>query len=251
MSSVEMPCPPKNSFSAKRSPGPARRIADAKLELRRRRDGAVGEIAARLGAEARGQRVAEELRGQIHHVIQRLAALLVSRRIRRHGGQRHAGHRGKPFDRFGEADALGLHQERDDVAVLAGGEVVVKSLLVVDREGRRLFLLKRRQPLEFPSRLFQLDAPTHDFRNRKPGAQFVEKLGREAHGVELCLESAACGAEPTMDIGMGWKDMRVFSFLRHYSQGNRLVMAGLDPAIHVFGDLQKQERRGCPGQARA
>src|SRR6185437_4471557 len=120
----------------------ARRIADAELQLGGRRNGAVAEIAARLGAVARGQSVGEEFRGQFHHIVQRLAALLVTRGVGSDGGQRHAGHRGQPFDRFGEADALGLHQERDDVAVLAGGEVVIKSLLVVDGERRRLLLLE-------------------------------------------------------------------------------------------------------------
>ena len=58
---------------------------------------------------------------------------------------------------------------------------MVEALLVVDRERGRLLLLERRQALELPSCLLQLDAPAHDFRNRKPGAQFVEELGREAH----------------------------------------------------------------------
>ena len=159
----------------------ARRIAQAKLQLRRRRYRAVGEIAARFRAIARGQGVREEFRGEIHHVVERLAALLVTRGIRRRRRQRHAGHRSEALDGFREADAFGLHQERDDVAVLAGGEVVVKTLLVVDRERGRLLLLERRQPLELPPRLLQLDAPAHDFGDRKPGAQFVEELGREAH----------------------------------------------------------------------
>ena len=158
-----------------------RRIAEAKLELRRRRDRAVAEIAARLGAIARGQRIGKEFGREFHHVMERLAALLVARGIGGRRRQRHAGHRGEALDGFREADAFGLHQERDDVAMLAGGEVVIKTLLVVDREGGRLLLLKRRQPLKLPARLLQLHAAAHDFRDRKPGAQFVEELGREAH----------------------------------------------------------------------
>ena len=150
--------------------------------MRRRRDRAVAEIAARLGAVARGQRVGEEFRRELHHVMQRLAALLVPRGIGRHRRQRQPGHRRQPLDRLGKRDALGLHHEVEDVAVLAGGEVVVELLLVVDRERRRLLLLERRQPLPLPPRPLQLDAPAHDFRDRKPGAQFFEKLGREAHG---------------------------------------------------------------------
>jgi len=114
--------------------------------------------------------------------MQRLAALLVPRRIGRHRREWHPGHRRQPLDRLGKTDAFGLHQEGDDVAVLARGEVVVKTLLVVDRERRRLLLLERRQPLPLPPRSLQFDAPPHDFRNRKPGTQFFEKLGRKAHG---------------------------------------------------------------------
>ena len=157
------------------------RVAQAKLQLRRGRDRAVAEIAARLRAVARRERVGKEFCRELHHVMQRLAALLVPRGIGGRCRQRHAGHRRQPLDGLGKADALGLHQKRDDVAVLAGGEVVVKALLVIDGERGRLFLLERRQPLELPPRLLQLDAPAHDFRNRKPGAQFVEELGREAH----------------------------------------------------------------------
>ena len=61
----------------------ARRIAEAELDLRRRRDRAVGKIAARFRAVARGQRVTEKFCGELHHVMERLAALLVPRGIRR------------------------------------------------------------------------------------------------------------------------------------------------------------------------
>src|SRR5882757_8799515 len=130
---------------------------------------------------ARGQGVGEEFRGKVHHVVQRLAPLLVTRGIGCYCRQRHARHLRQPLDGLAEADALGLHQEGDDVAVLAGREVVVKTLLVVDRERRRLLLLKRRQAFPLPPRLLQLHAPADDFRNRKPGAQLVEELGRKAH----------------------------------------------------------------------
>jgi hypothetical protein len=161
------------------------RIAQPKLQLRRRRDRTVGEIAPRLGADARGQRLGKELRREIHHVVQRAAPLLLTRRIRRHRRQRQARHIGESLHGLRERQAVGLHHEADDVAVLARGEVVVKALLVVDVEGRRLFLLERRQPLPLPPRLLQLDALAHDFGDRKPGTQLVEELGREAHG--LCV----------------------------------------------------------------
>ena len=53
-----------------------RRIAQAKLDLRGRVEPAVGEIAARLGAGARGERRFEEFRRQFHDVVERLAPLV-------------------------------------------------------------------------------------------------------------------------------------------------------------------------------
>ena len=55
----------------------ARRVTDAELELRRRFEAAVGEIAARLGAEAGGQRRLEKFRGKFDDVVQRFAAVLL------------------------------------------------------------------------------------------------------------------------------------------------------------------------------
>src|SRR5207237_499359 len=78
-------------------------------------------------------------------------------------------------------DAFGLHHEIEDAAMLAGGEVVVKAFLVVDGERRRLLLLERRQALPLASGLLQFHAAAHDFRNRKPGLQLIEKFLRKAH----------------------------------------------------------------------
>ena len=91
-----------------------RRIAQAELQPRRRRYRAVGKIAARLGAMARGQRIGEEFGSQFHHVVERLAALLVLCGIRLRRGNAPGCHRRQPLDRLGEADAFGLHQKRDD-----------------------------------------------------------------------------------------------------------------------------------------
>ena len=53
-------------------------------------------------------------------------------------GQRHPGLGGETLDRLRERQAFRLHQEAEDVAVLAGGEAVIEALLVVDEEGRGL-----------------------------------------------------------------------------------------------------------------
>ena len=43
-------------------------------------------------------------------------------------------------------------------------------------------LLNGDSPLNSRPGALELHAPAHDFRNRKPGFQLIEELGREAHG---------------------------------------------------------------------
>ena len=162
-----------------------RRISDAETELRRRVEAAIGKIAARLCAGARGERRLEELRGELDHVVQGAAALLLRLRLLGHLGNAQAGHGGEALDRLREGDALGVHHEAEDVAVLAGREVVIKTLLVVDEERGRALLVEGREPLPLASRLLELHPPADDVRHRKPGTQLVEELRRESHGDSL------------------------------------------------------------------
>ncbi len=159
-----------------------RRVADAEFHLGRRIEPAVGEVAARLGAGTPGERRLEERRGLLAHVMQGVAAALLGLGFPRELGHRHAGERSQPLHRLGEGDALGLHHEGEDVAMLAGREVVVEALLIVDEERRRALLVEGRQALPFAARLAQLDPLADDLRYRKPGAQLIEKLRRKAHG---------------------------------------------------------------------
>src|SRR4029077_40168 len=95
-----------------------------------------------------------------------------------------------------------LHDEIEYAAVLAGGKIEPGLLLVVHEERRCLFLVERRQALELAPRAYELHALAHDLRNRKPGFQLVQELGREAHGFlaesavhpRLFPISAICGA---------------------------------------------------------
>ena len=130
----------------------ARRVAEAEFHLRGGIEAAVGEIAARLGAGLGGERGFEEFRRQLHDVVQRFAAGFARLVLARHFRQRHAGHLRQALDRLREADAFRLHDEVENAAVLAGGEIEPGLLLVVDEEGRRLLLVERRQALELAAR---------------------------------------------------------------------------------------------------
>ncbi len=158
-----------------------RGVAEPEALLNRGAEVAIGEIAARSGADRRLQVRFEQARRHAQDVKQ-AQALLLFRRLRlarpRHRQARHAG---EPLDRFREAQALGLHQEGEGVAVLAGREVVEEALLVVDEERRRLLRGEGRQATPFAALLAQFDALPRHFRDRQPGPDLVEKFGRELH----------------------------------------------------------------------
>ena len=116
----------------------------------------------------------------------RRARLVFARHLR----QLHAGEVRQLLDSFRERQSFGLHHEVEDAAVLAGGEIEPGLLVVVDEERRRLLLVERRQALHLPARAGELDAPAHDFRDRKTGFQLIEELGREAHGRWFGLQRA-------------------------------------------------------------
>jgi hypothetical protein len=162
-------------------------IAQAELHLCRRIEPAVGEIAARLGARARGQRRLEEFRRQLDDVVERLAAFVARLLRRRNLGQRDTGLRRQPLDRLGEGEPLGHHHEVENAAVLAGREIKPGHFLVVDEKRRRFLLVEGRKSLPLTPRLLEPHAPADDLRNRKPRAQFVEKLRRKAHEADLVI----------------------------------------------------------------
>src|SRR5262249_54423854 len=124
-----------------------RRIAEPEFHLRGWIEPAVGEIAARLGAGAAGERRLEKLRRHLHYVGGRAAFSLARLLFVRDLGQGQAGFGGEPLDRLRKREAFGEHHEVEDRAVLAGGEVEPRLLLVVDKERRRLLLVERREPL--------------------------------------------------------------------------------------------------------
>ena len=94
-------------------------IAHAEPDLRGRIETAVGEIAAGLGAGARGERRLEEFRRQLHDVVEGLAPLVAGLLRPRDRGQGKAGLAREPLHRLREAEPLGRHHEIENVPVLA------------------------------------------------------------------------------------------------------------------------------------
>ena len=160
-----------------------RSVAEPKALLHRGPETAVGEIAARFGADRLLEVGLEQARRHRHDVDRGSRAFcLAPRRRWLRRGMGRPGHAGEPLDGFRESEALGLHQKGERVAVLAGREVVEEALLVVDEERRRLLRAERRQAPPLAPFLAQFDSCPRHLRHRQPGANLVEKLGRELHG---------------------------------------------------------------------
>ena len=121
--------------------------------------------------------------------------------------QRDAGLAGQPLDRLREGQPLRLHQEGEDVAVLAGREAVVELLLVVHVEGRRLLGIERRQPLPLPPGLLQ----PHRFARPPPRPA----AGRGS--LRGCGAGSAIGSVPVRDL---------ISSGHPFNQGGRACQTG-------------------------
>ena len=157
-----------------------RRITDAKLLLDCGGQRTVRQIAARLGAGAPVQALAEEIGGIFHHLLQAGALLLADHRLLGNDRHRQPCLARQPLHGFGKGEPFRHHQKIKDVAVLAGREVKPRHFLVVDKERGRFLGRERRQPLPLAPGLGQLDAPPHNFRNRKPDLDLFEKGRGEA-----------------------------------------------------------------------
>src|SRR6202012_1025620 len=105
----------------------------------------------------------EELRGELDHLDQRATLLLTRIPIGRGRRQRNAGHSGEPFDGFRKADALRFHDEIEGIAMLARRKIVEEALLIVDKEGWRLFRVERRWPAPLPPLFLQAHALARHF----------------------------------------------------------------------------------------
>ena len=89
-----------------------------------------------------------------------------------------AGATGQRLERLGERQAVTLHQEREDVTVLAAAEAVPRVAGGRHDEARGLLAVERAQSLEGRARLLQLDGLPHHIRDGKPALD----LGYDADG---------------------------------------------------------------------
>ena len=80
--------------------------------------------------------------------------------------------------------------------MLATGEAVIKSLLVVDEERRRFLYLEGRQAAEFPTRSLQRNLARGDLTDRKPGPDVVEQGGGIFHAA--FMRRFGCGRGTAM-----------------------------------------------------
>ena len=136
--------------------------ADAKVLQRRRSEPTPLGIGEGLAALSHPKLLLEVGAGCLERIVKTQALLGCALELRvglRHG---EPGVAGELLHRFGKAQAFRLHDEAEDVAVLAGREAVIEALLVVDREGGSLLLVEGRQPLPFTPGALQGHAPGDD-----------------------------------------------------------------------------------------
>src|SRR5690606_16278470 len=121
-----------------------------------------------------------------HHLVQRGALALLFLGMDVAGRHRHASLHRQPLDRFREGEAFELGQEGEVVTRFAAAEAVVAALAIFGMKGGRLFAVERTAGPEIALLSLRLaPIPRHtsadDRGDRQPGADFVEKGGREAH----------------------------------------------------------------------
>src|SRR5512143_1074762 len=120
-----------------------RRESDAKLPQRLRLDLAPLGVKQRMPSLGRGERLLEETRRRLESIEKPETLLVDALELRVGLGQRQTRFTRELLDGFGEAQPFRLHDEGEDVAMLARREVVIEALLVIDGEGRRLLAIER------------------------------------------------------------------------------------------------------------
>ena len=95
------------------------------------------------------------------------------------GGYLHTGLGSQLAHGIDELAALRLHHEGDGVTVLATAKAVKGS--IVDVEAGRLLVMERAASLPVGTGARQLHPPSDQSGQRGPGAQLLQKAGRQSH----------------------------------------------------------------------
>src|SRR3984893_15402568 len=143
-----------------------RRIAEAKPNLSRRIDAAVGQIAARFGAGARSEGGFEEFGGHFEHIVECPAALFLGKFFAGEFWQRQPSLLCQLFYGLRKGQTLREHDKIKNIAVPPGGKIKPHGLLVIDEKRGRFFLVERRKPAPLAAGFLELYTPSHDCRTR-------------------------------------------------------------------------------------
>ena len=154
------------------------------------RQAAPVKIVPRLTPCGAAQLGLEPFAGEIQPVGQTLALFLFLDGLRIDRRQRHARLVRQPLDGFRERQLFGLHQKRDQVAVLAARKAVIKSLVVVDEERGGLFLAERRQARVLAPLAAQLHRAPDDVGQTQAALYLVEKAVVETHVASMFRNAA-------------------------------------------------------------
>jgi hypothetical protein len=147
------------------------------------------------------------LGGQFQPFAQPLSLLLDLDGARIDGRQRHAGLAGQDLDGLRERQPLGFLEEGDEIAGLARREVEELALVVVDVEGRGLFLGEGRQADELAPLLAQLHRSPDHVGWAEARFDLIQETFVEPHGDELKPQGAAL-RHGRLASGQGWEHFR-------------------------------------------
>src|SRR5262249_9063881 len=142
------------------------------------------EIPACFKSRACGKLSRKEPHRGVHDGIEACALILALDRLRQELGERQAGLLGQALHGFWKAQALGKHEEFENVAVLARREVKPRTLVIVDKKRWRALLFEGREALELASRPLERHLARHHLADGQPGADLIEQRGWKAHGAE-------------------------------------------------------------------
>ena len=159
--------------------------ADAEFGLCGGGEATPGQIGARRLA-LRGLQPALVIKaGGFSRVIKILAALGRLRHFRCGLGQVYTGEACELLNSLRKAEPFGFLHKFKNIAMLSGGEVMVKALLIIDKKARTFLGIEGREACPFAALLFQFHTPPHHLGNRQARANFVKNLGSEPHGAYI------------------------------------------------------------------